>query len=326
MKIEMGESLFYSWLRHVKECQVVQTNWKVSSQWTLLHEEELTTIKEKTDAFFQEKYGYEIYKMNASLAQIIQQGESDAVGVAFTDGVTKTYAVDVAFHEAGLNYGSKDVTIMKIINKCIRTAMCLYGFMDVRDAEIIFASPKIYKNVLTIAEPAIKDAQAILNDLGYGVTFRIIANDAFKSTVLDPILMVSDGIADTNELFLRSYQMLQMFGDADEKTEPKKVKQYEAYNDIKIGKLARIMIPKLMQEGKVSEGEIAQMLTGKYSKQAFDLQYPALAKVDSNYDRVRYYATPFKVGTVEYVLCSQWFETAANNDRPYLEKWIAEHE
>ena len=35
MKIEMGESLFYSWLRHVKECQIVQTNWKVSSQWQL---------------------------------------------------------------------------------------------------------------------------------------------------------------------------------------------------------------------------------------------------------------------------------------------------
>ena len=41
MKIEMGESLFYSWLRHVKECQLVQTNWKVSPKWTLRHEEEL---------------------------------------------------------------------------------------------------------------------------------------------------------------------------------------------------------------------------------------------------------------------------------------------
>ena len=41
MKIEMGESLFYSWLRHVKECQIVQTNWKVSSNWELLHDEEI---------------------------------------------------------------------------------------------------------------------------------------------------------------------------------------------------------------------------------------------------------------------------------------------
>ena len=41
MKIEMGESLFYSWLRHVKECQIVQTNWKTSSQWALQHEDKL---------------------------------------------------------------------------------------------------------------------------------------------------------------------------------------------------------------------------------------------------------------------------------------------
>ena len=33
MKIEMGESLIYSWLRHEKLCQLVQTNWKVSPFW-----------------------------------------------------------------------------------------------------------------------------------------------------------------------------------------------------------------------------------------------------------------------------------------------------
>ena len=30
MKIEMGKSLPYSWLRYVKECQIVQTNSKIS--------------------------------------------------------------------------------------------------------------------------------------------------------------------------------------------------------------------------------------------------------------------------------------------------------
>ena len=44
MKIEMGESLFYSWLRHVKECQIVQTNWKVSPQWVLQNEDELQRL------------------------------------------------------------------------------------------------------------------------------------------------------------------------------------------------------------------------------------------------------------------------------------------
>lgn len=322
----MGESLFYSWLRHVKGCQIVQTNWKVSSQWTLIHEDELASIKEQTDKFFNNHHGYDIYKKNASLAQIIQQGESDAIGISFQEGVAKTYAVDVAFHEAGLNYGSKDVTIMKIINKCIRTAMCLYGYMDIQNAEIIFASPKINASILDEANTCVKEAQQLMLNMGYGFTFRIISNSDFKELVLDPILLASEGIADTNELFVRSYQMLQMFNGkkSAEGTNVPAV-SIAAEKELKIGNLARIMIPKLMQEGKVSGNEIELMLTAAYSKQTFDLQYPVLAKVESNYNKIRYYAKPFMIDSVEYVLCSQWFEVPSNNDRPYLEKWISEH-
>ena len=82
VKIEMGESLFYSWLRHVKECQVVQTNWKVSSQWSVQHVDELEALMSTAADHFSEKYGYKIFKQNSSLSQIIQQGECDAVGVA----------------------------------------------------------------------------------------------------------------------------------------------------------------------------------------------------------------------------------------------------
>ncbi len=52
MKIEMGESLFYSWLRHVKECQIVQTNWTTSSQWYLNHEVELGKIMDIYEKYF----------------------------------------------------------------------------------------------------------------------------------------------------------------------------------------------------------------------------------------------------------------------------------
>ena len=56
MKIEMGESLFYSWLRHVKECHLVQMNWKVSSQWDLLHEQELEKLEQDYFIFSTKKY------------------------------------------------------------------------------------------------------------------------------------------------------------------------------------------------------------------------------------------------------------------------------
>ena len=69
MKIEMGESLIYSWLRHVRLCQIVQTNWKVSSQWELHHEPELRELMEEAGRTFEDMRGYRIFKKNASLGQ-----------------------------------------------------------------------------------------------------------------------------------------------------------------------------------------------------------------------------------------------------------------
>lgn len=161
MKIEMGESLFYSWLRHVKDCQVVQTNWKVSPQWNLQHEADLEALMQCADKHFSEKYNYSIFKKNSSLTQILQQGECDAIGISVQDGVNHIYAVDVAFHEGGLNYGSREVTVMKVIAKTIRTAMCLWGYMECKDAEIIFASPKISPAIIHDIEPCIEDINTI---------------------------------------------------------------------------------------------------------------------------------------------------------------------
>ena len=44
------------------------------------------------------------------------------------------------------------------------------------------------------------------------------------------------------------------------------------------------------------------------------------------FDEVRYYADPLTIYGESYFLCSQWFEVSANNDRPYLLKWLEEHD
>lgn len=153
MKIEMGESLFYSWLRHVKECQIVQTNWKISPKWEIKFSDELENIMSKTDELFSSKYGYKIYKQNTSLKQLLQQAECDALGVCVRDGVSEIYTVDVAFHESGLNYGGLDETVARVVKKCTRAAMCIYGYFGVKKANIIFASPKINKQILYALQP-----------------------------------------------------------------------------------------------------------------------------------------------------------------------------
>lgn len=53
MKIEIGESLFYSWLRHVKNCELVHLNWSTSPEWDYkADKEQLNKIVKETEVFF----------------------------------------------------------------------------------------------------------------------------------------------------------------------------------------------------------------------------------------------------------------------------------
>lgn len=211
MKIEMGESLLYSWLRHEKSCQIVQTNWKASPKWPFGHEDELSALMSETASFFQEKYGYKIYKKTASLSQLLRQGECDAVGLSMRDGIPRYYAVDVAFHEDGLNYGFRDETVMKVTAKSLRTAFCLYGYFNTTSADIIFASPKIGASILSDLQPCIEDVNSLLNKHGLDFCVSIIANEEFNDKIMQPILKISNSVADTSELFIRGYRMYAMF-------------------------------------------------------------------------------------------------------------------
>lgn len=346
MKIEMGESLFYSWLRHVKECQIVQTNWKISPKWELKFADELEKIMSRMDKFFSDKYGYKIYKQNTSLKQILQQAECDALGICANDGINEIYAVDVAFHESGLNYGSLDETVARVVKKCIRTAMCVYGYLGVKKAEIIFASPKINRQILDALQPCFIDLNEMMLEMGFEFDFRIIANDDFLNSVLRPILEVSGNIADTAELFMRSYQMLSLFDKKSlkdmENTEKQKLKvgihnyqrskdyvniknNQDDYAELKVGQIARIFMREILESGKVDANEISRLQSEKYSKDSLGLNYPALVIANNEYDTRRYYVDPVFINGVYYKLCNDWYEGATNDDRPYLIDWIKKY-
>ena len=333
----MGESLFYSWLRHVKECQIVQTNWTTSSQWQLNNEERLEEIMTLTDKFFFEKYGYRIYKKTSSLSQLLQQAECDAIGIEIQGDTNKIYAVDVAFHEAGVNYGGREATVKKIIAKSLRTAMCIYGYLGAREAEIIFASPKINKSILDGVGPCLVDMQKIMDDLDFRFIFRIIANDDFQDKVLAPILKASNGVADTNELFIRGYQMMQMFDKKNTSATKKEPvpsapriqtteESEEIYAEMKIGKVAQMVMRPILESGRLPDSEVLQLQNKAYCNEILSLNFPLLVKADAEYDKARYYKEPIHVNGADYVMCSQWVERPDNNDRPFLMKWIREHQ
>jgi hypothetical protein len=287
MKIEIGESLLLSWLKHIKECQLVQTNWKASYKWELKNKEILEQLMKTSNELFSQKYGYDIYKGNRSLDQLISQAEIDVMGISYEENQNHIYAIDVAFHEAGLNYGSKDETVTRVIKKCLRTAMCIYGYFGFNTGTIIFTSPKINPSVEQDLMNCVGDISLVLKDLGLNFKIRIIGNDDFSEKILEPVLNVLGDVADTSELFMRSLQMYNLFAGKRPKqaasqrsTTAKKItpdleviesQGIDGLDEMKIGVIVRTVLRKMLEDGKVSEEEIKKMQTREYSKETFDI-------------------------------------------------------
>jgi hypothetical protein len=327
----MGESLFYSWLRHVKECQVVQTNWKPSPSWQLHCEDKMQRFMDTTGCHFRDNYAYEIYKRN-SFSQLLAQAEVDAIGICMADGGVEVYAVDVAFHENGLNYGDRKETVSRVVMKLNRTALCMVGYFRVEKGEVIFASPKIHKSVIRDLEPCVADLNALFLKNGFSLTARVIANDDFNDLVLRPILFASDGVSDTSELFMRGYQLIKMFIESPQQQQKQanamcgRSIQRDALSEIKIGKIVQTLLREALEMGNVDEQEVSCLMTKDYSKTVFGIDFPLLVPAENEFDSVRYYTKPLTINGKPYRLCSQWFEVDTNNDRPFLMKWLIEHE
>jgi hypothetical protein len=277
MKIEIGESLMLSWLKHIKKCQTTQLNWKASTHsWELHNEDKIKKIMNATKKYFMEKHNLNIYKNTTSHLQFIQQGEVDVLGLEIHSGsVANIYGVDVAFHESGLNYGSSIITIERIIKKMIRTAFLIHGYFNLSKGTIIFASPRIHKAIYERLKGSINLLNKIFKVFELDFTFILYGNQDFRNDIFEPVINLSESVADTSELFLRSSKMYNLFSDskADSKLVTSEKKQQGASSitlskqldngssQLKIGALVRNEFDKLVRKNLLTNEMIQHLLT-----------------------------------------------------------------
>lgn len=200
MKIEIGESLALSYLKHVKRCVLYQTNWKSSSKWDKSNNVEVKSFFHKASVLMP----FEDVFKNSDLDQLIKQAEIDVLGM---DREGKIYAVDIAFHEAGLNY--KD-TPERVAKKMLRSYLALLIYFPNREYEIIFASPKVGKTLHNAMEKAFEELKTICADHPK-VKFIYLANEEFRKEILEQTITASEEDADGAELFVRSYKLWRLF-------------------------------------------------------------------------------------------------------------------
>ena len=189
MKIEIAESLIYSYLKHVEGCRIVQTNWTTSGNWTVTEYE-----KERARELFNKVASSEhfsgIFKNN-SFDQLIKQAEIDVLGINTTEETI--YGIDVAFHSAGLNYGSKTETALRIVKKIFRTIFIMQSYFDENEKfNSYFITPKVNPATQVIIEDLMIKAKEVINDDNISIDF--ISNEQFYSMIVDSLLEnINDG-------------------------------------------------------------------------------------------------------------------------------------
>ena len=203
MKIDMMESLGYSFLRHGQGCWIVQTNWKASTggldanAWKPL---------EARFADMRVRFGANVFKGTKTVRQLLKQAEIDVVGITAGPSV-QIHTLDAAFHEGGLQYVSngKDDTIPAIRRKMLRTLLILEAFARfAASRHIWFVSPKV------APQPA-KELEHLFVELRGAypqVCWHLCIGGSFRDEVLQPTLKAAKGVSDVSELFLRAERLL----------------------------------------------------------------------------------------------------------------------
>ena len=314
MKIEMGESLMLSWLRHAKECKLAQLNWKPSDTWQAHNETDICNL------FDLVRQHFPVFK-NSKLEQLIKQAEIDVLGLSFEENKPFYYAIDVAYHENGLNYGSNNETIDRISKKLLRSAFILYYYFNVKNGEIIFASPKINATIYDDLNNQIASINSFMNDFGFEYNFRLIANADFSEYVLNPIIEISANVADTSELFMRAFQLSNLCKKESKKSVNKQINELSkntSFNEFKIGITVKNKLNNLFSNKLLSNEEISRLKEADYCKKVFNLNFPLLIdKNVSRYDKNGYGRYWDIVFDDKYFACSQWYE----DQRSKFENW-----
>jgi hypothetical protein len=313
MKIEIAESLIYSYLKHVEGCRVVQTNWTTSGNWIVTEYE-----KERARGLFNKVSSSEhfsgIFKNN-SFDQLIKQAEIDVLGINTAEGTI--YGIDVAFHSAGLNYGSKTETALRIVKKIFRTIFIMQSYFNENEKfNSYFVTPKVNPATRVIIEDLMIKAKEVINDNNISIEF--ISNKRFYSEIVDLLLGKIDEEHDTTELFSRAIKLMNLDNREKKSTltiskpvinrisSPKK-----EVNGMKIGQFVQHTFRKAFEQNLLSDREINELQKPEYSKRIFHSNFEVLRNknrpIEDDYGRKRYYAREIFCGN--YHLTSQWIES-----------------
>lgn len=307
MKIEIGESLGYSYLRHVKRCWLVQTNWKVSEHWPRYKSDaELETMFRRMKQEFDEDG--KVFKETKNAGQFLKQGEIDLVGIDLQGDV---HALEVAFHESGLNYGGGSDN--RVLKKLLRTFMILQAYQRPETKfHISFASPKVNP---TTQKP-LEDVFIALRNEYPKIDWNLITNDDFTAEILQKTLEATETIADSSELFVRAAKLLNLTGIpavGAGKTRARQTTKKALGTEERLQPIVEDIMKTLLEDHPtlLEDAERDNLMDREYCKRALGLKISNFALLRQREDgrevngHSRYWKRPY---ADKFYVCSEWWK------------------
>jgi len=333
MKVEIGESLGYSFLRHVKKCWLVQTNWKASDRWPMRLdggdlEREFDDVRANLESPGSAYQG--TFKGTANGKQFLRQAEIDIVGVQLDGSI---HAVEVAFHEDGLHYSGN--TGNNVLKKMLRTMLILRAYhpSDTK-RHIYFAAPKVTPRIQ-------QDLQEVFEWLPReypDVKWQLLTGDDFANKLLVPTLEKAKEAADTSELFMRSAKLLELhqllkLGDeaaSPRQENPTSTPDTPAKNQEPIQSLVRDLMQTILNDSPnlLPESERSKLTDADHCHQSLGLDIGGLALLRSqgegagNNGRPRRYWQ--KVYAGRYFVTNNWWKSHHRQNAEALLHWVEE--
>ncbi len=318
MKIEIGENLVYSYLKHIEGCRIVQTNWKTSGLWSISEKD-----KKQAEYLFKEfkkiKSLKGVFKQN-EFDQLIKQAEIDILGV--NNEESSIFGIEIAFHSSGtgLNYsGGKEESVLKVFHKLLKNILIMKCYFNDYDKyNVYFVTPKASDYIRENVKNIIKDVNELLKDDSINIDF--ISNDDFYNCIVNPLISDDFNEHDNSELFLRAMKLLKMDNRINSvinnKTLEQDVKVKRNEKNMKIGQFVQFKMNEFQEKNLLSDKEKENLLDKDYSNKTFGLNFPVLGtEIKDELGRNRYYSKEKYFG---YYLTSQWYERHWD----LLLKWI----
>lgn len=318
MNIDVAESLAYSWLKHVKGCQIIHRNWKgVAESEPQISDDIMKAYENAIKAKIISR-NKNVRKLETQIKQELKQTECDVLGLEYSQEGTNYYAVEAAYHSNGLNYakGNKN----KIGSKLFRIAIALKHYLNISTATLYFISPIVREKDMEIIKDVVTDLKNVLKDLG-SFKVELYFNEDFYVYILDITKNKEKQNIDLSELCIRSYDLADLYNKMSKKDGKVDGMVKSDVEKIKIGMLVRTQfIPRLYEAyvaGALNESEIKELLEWRINN------YSVLKEEDkiSDTEKSRYYARPIMLFGRSYRVCNHWFAKNKQSKKD-LEDWI----